>query len=289
MDMELLQDIIDGEHSKSFAPAIMMIYAAIMFGQVDDGEGETRVLQALQISTSLLAEIEDDPIMEGRSDVLGGFMTRVNLHHMRSTLWLAIGKCDLAIDELSVALRIDPELTSIRCSRACLMADFETKDSKLLFLDFRLVTKESHPDARQLPEAYAWMAKLVLRDPKLGTTEKARSYWRSSCLAAARYKELYGMESASSVEVLMQKTFDSGLPIQLEDEDRDAQDPACSIGEESRDGMSTSSQHLGCSVCHSGNISDLFQCSRCKEVYYCSTSCQKKVRTKSWLVCLPCK
>lgn len=206
LDMNLLQELIDFDGGNNIASQVLMIYAAIMFGQAEGGR--TRILQALFVSSKLIRAISNDPTMANvNRGILGGCLKRPTLRRMRSTLYLSLGLPEMATQELSAALQLNPQLTQIRCARTCLYAELSSKSPNELVHDFRRVAKDSHPDARELRDAYAWLAKLVLENPSFGSYEQAFAYLGKSHRAKDRYEELYGPTPCSSIESEIEEAF----------------------------------------------------------------------------------
>jgi tetratricopeptide (TPR) repeat protein len=269
MDMNLLQDLIDHEGGNNFASQVLMIYAAVRFGHISNRAGQTRIAQALTVSDRLIKTIHADPSIENQvRGVLGGCLKRTTLHRMRCSLYVSLGNRKKAIQELAAALNIDPSLASVRCARACLYSSLEEKDTEVAAQEFRQTVTDAHPDSSELPIAYAWMAKLLLENNKLGNYDQAETYWKKSRQAAVRYKELYGETSKSVIEDEMQDFFATVDPPAQSFESREEEllgsfedDRACFA--------------CGCTTNRVGG--NLFQCSQCKQAYYCSTECQQHV------------
>ena len=272
MDMNLLQDLIDHEGGNNFASQVMMIYSANRFGHSQTRAGQTRVAQALTVSDRLITTIHADPSIENPArGILGGCLRRTTLHGMRCSLFMLLGNRKKAIQELTAALKIDPSLASVRCSRACLYAALEDKDSEVAVQEFRQAVTDCHPDSSDLPVAYAWLAKMLLENKKLGTYEQAENYWKRSCQAAARYKELYGEVSRSAIEDEMRDFFGTIDPPDRVAEARENAGAGSMIGKHGC---------LACGRTASVDGGSLFRCSQCKNAFYCSSQCQQAVSWK---------
>lgn len=197
VDMELLQQMLKVSVGKNFATKVLSVYSAMLFEDVPDAQ--ERIIRALKISEDLLNTVRADLSLEDMErGILGGCLKRTALHRLRSQLYLCLEKPEKAIQELSMALQIDPSLANLRCSRACLVAAMNGEDPKTIAQEFRQVVADSHPDARVLKVAYAWLANLILENPKLGTYDQALTYFERSQQAAERYSELYGQESVNT-------------------------------------------------------------------------------------------
>jgi hypothetical protein len=140
--------------------------------------------------------------------------------------------------------------------------------------EFRQYIADSHPDSTELPVAYAWLAKLVLDNPKLGTYSQAENYWEKSRRAAHRYAKLYGEESASQIEKEMLDHFGDIEPnASFEFVDSEEEEP-------NRDKMDNGPSCMACARKNTREGGKLFQCARCKEAHYCSIDCQRKVSSQ---------
>lgn len=206
LDMGLLQQLIDFEGGNNVASQVLMIYAAIVFGEAEGARA--RSLQALHVSANIIIDITNDPTMEDADrGILGGCLKRAILHRMRATLYLSLGSPEAAVEELSEALLLNPNLTSIGCERAVLSAVMSYKSPRELVCDFRRVVRHAHPDARELRDAYAWLAKLILEDRDLGSFGQAYRYLQLSRSAKARYEEIYGPTTSSLIESQIEDAF----------------------------------------------------------------------------------
>lgn len=272
LDMILLQNLIDLDGGSNFASQILMIYSAIRFAHLKDKTGHTRMVQALAISDRLVQAIQDDPTLESQSrGILGGCMKRTALHRVRSSLYMGLGNKKKAIQELSAALKLDPSLASVRCTRACLYASTAEGDIAFAAQEFRQFVTDCHPDSSELPVAYAWLAKLALGSPDVGTYEQAENYWGKSRKSARRFQEIYGEESSSPVEIELAKFFESIQPSLMDDDDESEQSDSPEDDE---------AQLRACRICQASSNragGNLFRCGRCKRVSYCSPECQVKV------------
>lgn len=206
LDMDLLQQLIDYDSGNNVASQVLMIYAAILFGQAEGAR--SRTLQALRVSSNIITDITNDPTMEDANrGILGGCLKRVTLHRMRATLYLSLELPNAAVEELSEALLLNPNLTSIACQRAVLCAILSYKTDQELVHDFRRVTRHAHPDARELRETYAWLAKLILGNPELGSIDQAYRYLQLSRSAKARHDEIYGPSTSLLIESEVEAAF----------------------------------------------------------------------------------
>lgn len=207
LDLNLLRELIGYDGGNNMASQVLMIYAAIVFFQAEGGQ--TRTLQALGVSSTIIEDITKDPTMESLDrGILGGCLKRTTLYRMRATLYLSLGSPALAIAELTKALELNPKLTRIRYERTVLWAALKTVSDNQLLRDFRQVIVESHPNAQELRDVYAWMAKLIMENPKLYSYEQASRYVNKSRRAKAKYEELHGGPSTpSSIESNMEDVF----------------------------------------------------------------------------------
>lgn len=206
LDLNLLRQLIEHDGGNNMASQVLMIYAAIVFFQAEGGL--TRTLQALRVSSTIIEDITQDPTMESSDrGILGGCLKRTTLYRMRATLCLSLGSSELATAELTKALELNPKLTRIRYERAVVWAALKSISDNQLLREFRRVILESHPDACELRDVYAWMAKLILENPKLYSYEQAKRYVEKSRQAKARYEELHGPSTPSSIESNMEDAF----------------------------------------------------------------------------------
>ncbi|KAI2512464.1 hypothetical protein MHU86_1917 [Fragilaria crotonensis] len=203
LDMDLLQQLIDYDGGNNVASQVLMIYAAILFGQAEGAR--SRTLQALRVSSNIITDITNDPTMEDPSrGILGGCLKRVILYRMRATLYLSLELPNAAVEELSEALHLNPNLTSIGCERAVLCAIMSYKSDRDLVHDFRRVARHAHPDARELRETYAWLAKLIVGNRELGSYEQAQRYLQLNRSSKARQEEIYGPTTSLLIESEME-------------------------------------------------------------------------------------
>lgn len=205
IDMPLLEQLLEYDRSDSYASQVLMVYVAILFSSAQDGDSKKRVLQALFESSKLLNNLYNDQTLENRG--LGTFK-RTTVHKLRSTLYLSIWDMPKAAKELTDALQINPRLAGLRFTRACLLAVEPGANYEVLYKEFLQVVEDSHPDARELREAYAWIAKLSMDHGFGGGTEASvEMYVQKSVIAAARCRELYGVQTKSSIEEEMELSF----------------------------------------------------------------------------------
>jgi hypothetical protein len=205
LDLNLLRCLIELDGGNNVASQIMMIYAAIMFG---DAEGGTsRTFQALQVSSNIISDIVRDPSLEDpKLGILGGCLKRTTLHRLRATMYLSLGSPDLAVEELALALQLDPSLTSIRCEKAILCAALQSEPTETLLNEFRHVVVQAHPDAREIRDAYAWMVKLTIDDSNSSLSPaRVRGFYEQNKRSKARYEQLYGPSSKSAIEQIIEK------------------------------------------------------------------------------------
>jgi tetratricopeptide (TPR) repeat protein len=272
MDMVLLQRLVDFDRGHNFGSQVLMIYSAIRFGHLNRStNGRMRIMQALVLSDRLIKAVFDDKSIETpERGVLGGCMKRTTLHRMRCSLYIALQNTSKAIQELSMALRIDPSLASIRCARACLYASLNDRDTIMAAQEFRQFIADCHPDSTELPLAYAWLAKLLMDNSKLGTYSQAKDYWKKSRRAAHRYMKLYGEESGSQIEKEMFDCFSSIEPTATFESSESEE-------ETTGDELDNEQPCMGCARKDNKEGGNIFQCSRCKQVHYCSTDWQQQV------------
>jgi predicted Zn-dependent protease len=102
----------------------------------------------------LLKTLEDNPWMEGAPTVLEGCLNRPILHSRRADICHAMENIKRAVKEETAALKLNPNLSLIRASRAEVYCMMNWKEEQQRFQECKRVVDESHTDARHLTRTY---------------------------------------------------------------------------------------------------------------------------------------
>jgi len=280
MDMDTFRKII-GNDPSSFGSRVLMIWTAQVFGLEE--HGQSMLTDALLQSKEIIEAITHNPHLENpKRGVLGGCMTRVKLHFLRSSLYMALGNFKFATKELTKALIVDPCNYDIRAKRAMLYAEMNSvKHQDIVFEEFTQVARKSHPDSRDLSTAYGWLALLTIRDPKHGTYQEAKSYLNKMEYSVHRQEELYPQKDHSlQICVLARNAM-----AQVNTKERKLLD-SFDTSSIPRPAPNPTIKH-SCLACGKHNGVDgikLKQCA-CKRVYYCDRVCQVSDRKDHKLMC----
>jgi tetratricopeptide (TPR) repeat protein len=284
LDMALVEQLQRSEAGSLVSGTILRLCIATHFGNMPGGQ--EAISSSLIETENIIKKIEAEPVLEDENrGILGGCLQRTKIHFLRSSMYMALGNHKKAVKELTAALAIEPSLAYIRSARASLYGSLSLKDAETTFQEWRRVVLDGHPDQRGARVAYAFLAKMALINPKLGTYEEACDYFEKSRRASARFQDIYGRTSVEEMPI-EKSVRDQFRMIQSDTAAvarRQAFDSIASQLQTVRIAEPTNHRHacLTCGKHANSEGGQLHKCSRCKLVSYCSRECQKKVMTNA--------
>lgn len=203
MDAQFLYELIQQDETK-FGSMVLKIMGARYMGTSPGGQ--TYIGFAMQAIKTMLQAIDQNPKLGSNrkeAGALGGCMTRTNLLFHRSSLHMAMGNQNKALNDLTKALKIDPKYLAARDARASLWAGLQIRDNATLYAEYKQISAESHPDNRALDVSYGWMALMTMKDSKIGTVQEAKHFYGMCLRAEMRRTELYGPRATGAVPPIL--------------------------------------------------------------------------------------
>ncbi len=278
IDLQTLYKMISLDLN-GFGSRVLRILLGIKLGSIP-GDGQTMIAEAFRCIESLLSIIEMQPEVEDYNrGILGGCCTRKRLLYIRSTLHMSMGNQKNALKDLTKALKIDPNYTTARDARVCVWAGTNLKDNTTIHREYETIVSEYHPDNRGLNVAYAWLAITTFKDPKLGTYEKAKSYYEKSLKASSRYDAIYGKRKKEEEPPVLEQLKVQFASLHANPRALKSRKDLDSVQVEIQ-GDPTSKLKHSCLKCGNREKKDgggkLMKCARCKSVSYCSRECQRE-------------
>jgi hypothetical protein len=280
LDLKLLQTLLRAGGDVA-AQSILQILLAIYVVAGNYNSNQDMIVGAMLATEKLLKTLEDNPSLEGAPTVLEGCLNRPILHSRRGDICHAMNNIKKAIKEETAALKLNPNLSLIRASRAETYCIMNWKGGEQLFQECKRVVDQSHPDARHLTRAYGWMSVLALESPMIGTYTDACMLKEKMEKHSSRMIKLYGFTEAGQqanedIERKVRTMFT--LPVYQKRErvflDMVPKEQLIRLPHV------PDPTKVKCFCMHCGKPDKieglvLSKCSACKQVYYCSKECQR--------------
>jgi hypothetical protein len=278
LDMKLLQTLMRPGGDDA-AQIILQILLSTYVLAGNHNCNQELLVGAMLETEKLLKTLEDNPSMEGASTVLEGCLNRPTLHSRRADICHAMNYAKKAIKEETAALKLNPNLSLIRASRAQFYCLTNWKDDEQLFQEWKRVVDQSHRDARHLTCAYSWMSILVLKNPTIGTYADACMLKEKMEKHSSTMRNLYGVteEKQESNVHIQRKVRHMFLLPAFHKKERTFLD---TVPKEQlvRISIAPTKIKYFCMHCEKPDKIKgvaLSKCSACKQVYYCSKECQR--------------
>lgn len=280
LDVKLLQKLLrpgGDDAAQTILQFLLAIYVV-----ADNYNCNQELLEGTMLETEkLMKALKANPSMEGAPTVLEGCLNRPILHSRRADVCHAMNKIKKAIKEETAALKLNPNLSLIRASRAKTYCTMNWKGEEQLFRECQRVVDDSHPDARHLTPVYGWMSALVLESPMIGSYADACMLKTKMEKHSSRMKNLYGeieVQQSSNADIQSKVRQMFALDAkQLQERqflDKIPKEYLASLP----DVPAKEKIKYFCMQCLKPDKVEgvkLFQCSACKQVYYCSRECQR--------------
>jgi hypothetical protein len=279
LDMKLLQKLVR-PGGDDVAQDILQFLLSLYVAAGNYNCNQELITGTMLDTTKLLKTLEDNPSMEGAPTVLEGCLNRPILHFRRADICHAMENIKKAIKEETAALKLNPNLPLIRASRAEVYCTMNWKEEKQRFQECKRVVDESHPDARHLTRMYGWMSVLALENPTIGTYTDACMLKEKMVVHSSRMRNLYGeieeqQQSNADVQRKVRQLF---MLTAKQLKERKFLDTIPKESLVRLPNVPDPKIKYFCTQCGKPDKIEgrnLFKCSACKQVYYCSKECQR--------------
>jgi tetratricopeptide (TPR) repeat protein len=264
------------------ASAVINIMITLYLCSANYDENQEMITRTVLHCQKVLNSLKKDPSLENNPEVCAGYLTRPRLHFRFGDVYFLLRNSKEIAKQFKEALKIDPSLTNVRVELVVVHTENGFKDAETNIRSWKQILEESHPDARWLGAANAYLAILLLDNPLHGTYEEACNYADAMKAAYRRHFELYKRRSdlggdESHLTEAVQQRFQLNSTMISKRKFLDTI-PKWQLEQMMLGGAGHEKSKYGCMKCGKPdkiNGVKLRKCGACKQIFYCSVECQE--------------